>query len=367
MTIDVNALFITDTAAALLNKGLDLAQAIGLPVTSWRAGDPTRSLYQYLAEVLATLEGSRAEFIKAGFLSTASGDWLTVLASDVYGVDRREATYSTPSVVLHNAGGGQYPIDPGELTLKSTATGATFHNTSGGLLVGGASITLTLTADSPGSVGTVVANEIDALVTTLLGVTVSSSTAAIGLDEQDDPSLKSDCRDSRGALSPNGPADAYDYVARNPKLTGVSTITRSRATSYSATGHVTVYVAGPNGGVSGADVLAAQAAIETWATPLCVTPTVVSAAETVVNVTGTIHGDDVPADFLARESAALAVLFSGLPIADAGGDSLAVSLLVATLHAAIPLKAVVLSAPAADVTIPAGHVPKLGTVTITEI
>ena len=58
-TIPVTSLFIVKTAAEIFALGREVAQALGLPVTSWRTGDPTRSLYKYLAEVLAILEACR--------------------------------------------------------------------------------------------------------------------------------------------------------------------------------------------------------------------------------------------------------------------------------------------------------------------
>jgi hypothetical protein len=86
MSIQVAALIAVQTAAQYLDAGLELAATYGLPVTTWRAGDPTRTLYKFLAESLAERDGVIAEFIKGGWLSLAEGDWLEVLADEVYGV-----------------------------------------------------------------------------------------------------------------------------------------------------------------------------------------------------------------------------------------------------------------------------------------
>jgi hypothetical protein len=56
MTISVLSLFTAETAAKILSSGLEIAQVLGLPVSTWRNGDPTKSLYHYLAEVLAARE-----------------------------------------------------------------------------------------------------------------------------------------------------------------------------------------------------------------------------------------------------------------------------------------------------------------------
>jgi hypothetical protein len=54
------ALLVVNTAATLYDRGLAIARVLGLPVTSWRTGDPTRSLYKYLATVLASQEEQNA-------------------------------------------------------------------------------------------------------------------------------------------------------------------------------------------------------------------------------------------------------------------------------------------------------------------
>jgi hypothetical protein len=237
-------------------------------------------------------------------------------------------------------------------------------------LVPGASVTLSLIADVDGSAGTVAVNEIDAFVTTALGVTITGSTAAIGLDKQDGPSVKQACRDSRGALSSAGPPDAYQSVATSPKLTGVTTITRAKSTDSSGLGLITIYVAGPNGGVDGASVTAAQDAIEIWADPLGMAPTVVSATEDTIAVTATISGDDVPADFLATITLALQTYFASLPIAGTSGGTVDKYLLAAVIPNALKplvLSGMTLTLPAANVAYLEGHVPKLGAVTVTEV
>lgn len=371
MTIDINALFVLETAASLLRKGLDLAQAVGLPVTSWRPGDPTLAIYKHLATQLGARDQQNVDFIKAGFLSTATGDWLPVVSSEVYGIDQVEATPSTPTVTLHNGAGGFFPIGPGDLTMKSSTSGATFHNTddhsSTDILSAGRTVTFALVADEPGSGGTVALDEVDSLVTTLLGVTVVSSTASIGVDVQDETSLKQDCADTLGALSPDGPPDAYEYVARRSELTGVLTVTRSASVADSGLGTVTLYVAGPNGAVDGASVTAVQNAIEIWATPLCITPTTISASNLVVNIVATVSGDDVPADFEAVLTAALSSYMATLKIAKGAGLKVSHSKLEAQFYKTLALDDVVLSTPAADVPYFEGQVPVIGTVSITEV
>ncbi len=363
MTISVAALFVARTAAEILSLGLEIAAAVGLPVTSWRTGDPTRSLYVYIAEVLATVEGVAAEHVKASFLSSATGDWLKVLALETFGVEAVEATYAAGalSVTLHNGGGGFYEIESGDLTFKNSATGATYHCTSGGTLSAGATVAFDIVADVPGSEGTSAANEIDELVTTLLGVTVVSSLAVIGLDEQSEDSIKAQCLASLGALSPSGPADAYEYVARNSDLTGVTDITRAKSTDNSTTGVVTVYVAGPTGPVAAASVTAALAAIFIWAKPLCITPTVVNATPATIDVDVTIAGDDIPTDYASTIESALGAYFSTIDI----GGIVSESEIIYAVRSVIPQAyQIAVTSPASDLALSAGVVAVLGDVDV---
>jgi hypothetical protein len=365
--IDITLLFVVATQAQLYARALEVASALGLSVTSWRAGDPTRSLYYYLAEVLSTLETIVSEYIKSGFLSTATGKWLTILASELYGVERELATYATPTVTLVNGGGGFYPLEVGDLTVKCSATGKTFHNTDAFTLSAGTTHTFSLIADEAGSDSAVGEDEIDEFVTTLLGVTISGSGEATARDEQSDDSLKDQCRASLGALSPNGPADAYEYVVRNSALTGSSEITRAKTAADSDTGDVTVYVAGVNGAVSGGAITLAQAAVLRWATPLCVTPTVVNGANVEVDFEAEVEakvGEDLP---FGWEAVLAGAVQTYLEEVDFNG-SITLSKLDQVAHDALPAaKKITWVEPAADVELALNEVPLPGDFAFSEV
>src|SRR6185437_772471 len=291
------------------------------------------------------------------------------------------ATYAETSVTLTNSGGAVYILEAGDLTFRNSTTGATYHNTSGGTLpaiVGSTpgTLSVTVTADQAGSAGSASAGEIDALVTTLLGVTVTNPAAAVGVDQQDDSVTRQQCRNKLGSLSPNGPASAYSYVAQNSTLTGIQTVTRSRVYPDSDTGDVQIYVAGPSGGVSSGDVAAVQSAIEKWATPLCITPTVSSANNVTVNVTYTLWVyqsiNQTSSQIQASVQTALENLFAARPI---GGDiippattgAMYVSLIESAIRNVVDPQAfcVSVSAPSSDTALGNGDVPVLGTVMAT--
>jgi phage-related baseplate assembly protein len=380
MTVSLAALLVQETKARIYAAGLEVATDLGLPVTTWSAGDPTRSLYHFMAETLEALESMIAGYVASGFLSYATGEFLQLLASEVYDVDFVEETFATTTVVLSNAGGGVYPIEAGDVTVKNSTTGVTYRNTTGGTIASGPGTTLTVTvvADEGGSDGSAGIGEIDEMVTTFLGVTCSNDAAAVGLDEESDASIRERCRDKLGAFSPNGPADAYAYVARTAALTGTSGITRVRVYPDSDTGDVLVYLAGPAGAVSAPDLALGEAAILEWATPLCITPTVAAASNVTIAVTYTIWLYQAvgvtEAEAEAAIETALEDMFAVRPI---GGDiltgdltgSMFKSLIESTIRGVYPDDCfrVSVSAPAGDTALTNAQVAALGTVTATAV
>src|SRR5690606_14818917 len=93
-----------------------------------------------------------------------------------------------------------------------------------------------------GSASSSSAGEITEIVTTMLQVTCSNPVALIGRDEESDPALRQRCRDSLGALSPNGPQAAYEYWAKSALRADGQPVNVNRVwvSTASSIGHVTV-------------------------------------------------------------------------------------------------------------------------------
>jgi hypothetical protein len=322
MTVNISTLFTVLTQSEWFSRGLEIARVVGLPVTTWRTGDPTRSYYLFISEILASLDGPAGEFVRSSFLSSARGDWLRVLADEVYGVVPDDATYAEPTVTLTNTGGGVYEIEAGDLTVRASTTSKTYHSTSVASLGPGDTETVQLVADEAGSDSSVGVNEIDEFVTSFDGVEIASSTAGLANDAATDDEVKDQCRASRGALSPNGPADAYIWVAKNSDLTGLTGINRA-ASAPSTTGLVTVTVASQSGAVLSPALDAIEAAILRWATPLCGSVVVVSATEFEVDGIYTIYKSPdlsaTTAEITAAVYSALDALFAATRIGGQGG------------------------------------------------
>lgn len=363
-------------AADWLKKGLAVAEALGLPVSSWTAGDPTRSLYHYNAQGLGELEQARTQFAQSGFLDTAQGDWLKLGAKQVYDVDAIESTRATTDVILTNTAGGEFPLEERSVTFRNGTTEKTYTNITGGLLSPGPGTTLTVTveADEPGSASSALPGEINELVTTLLGVTVTNPLRAVAIDDESKARLVLRCRAQPGALSSNGPRDAYVAVALNPKKTGTTNVTRAQSIRDSDEGKVTLYIASPSGPVTQADRDAVQTAILKWATPQCFKPNVQSANAVIVDIAYQLWVYDsierTEDDIRAAVHAALERMAEVHPI---GGDVIppaATGRLYRSLIETTILRVVqefgfrvALTAPATDIDLERHEVAVIGTVT----
>lgn len=373
----LESLLIQETQAEIYDAFLSIATAIGLPVTSWQPGDPTRSLYFIESEFLEKLETIVVGFIKSDFLDFATPEWLVQVAKQKFNVDVPDATFAEGDLILTNSGGGVFDLTPGDLTVKSSVSNKTYHNSTGGHLAGnGGVLTVTVVADEAGSDSSAGAGEINQLVTGLLNVTCSNPAALIGLDQQPAATTIAQCRAKLASLSPNGPAAAYEFVALSPSLTGINTIARARAFADSEFGNVTLYVASAGGAVSGPDITAVQAAILKLATPLCITPTTISANPVLVNITYTIwiyqSVNQTTTQIAAAIETALEDMFASRKI---GGDiippattgKLYISLIEGTIGDVFPTQTfrVQLSAPAFDIPLNNGDVAELGTLTPT--
>lgn len=373
MTININTLFSAETAERLLALGLQIAKALGLPTTSWRTGDPEPTFFEFNAEALAARDQQLTDYIMAGWLSSAvararetgSQVWLELLAYEMFGVTVPGAGYATPTITLVNGGGGNYPRGVGEITVRNTSTGKTYHNTDAPApLNAGATVTYQLEADEAGSASGVGVDEIDEIVTTMLGVTIDGNTSGYASDAPTPEEIQTLCLATLGALSPNGPPDAYEYVCLTPSLSGQTEVTRAYAYKFSTRGQVQVVVASATGPVSVGSLSQCQDAVEKYATPLCITPTVSSAVANVHAVSATIHGAAIPSDFLPKIEAAVAAYFASVKIA----GTVARSAIIAAIHRAVPeIEVVVLTLPATDTVLGALEVPTPGVVTIVEV
>lgn len=319
---DLATIIVAETRKALYAKMLDVASALGLATESWEAGDPTRTLFDAVSRLLEAYEGGVVEAIKSGFAELATGASLTIVAEYVYGVTRTPAARATASVLLANTGALTYSWDADELVFVNSSTGATYRNQAAATLTGSSTVTVTVIADEAGTDSNAGVGEIDALQSPIAKISAASTTSAVGADEETDAALRARCLAKLGSLSPNGPADAYHYVATTSELTGSTETTRTRVRGDSSNGTVYLFIAGNSGLVSTGAQTAVEAACSTYATPLTVSLTVVRATNVTVPITYALWVYDTiaktSAEIQADVSDALLEAFRLRPI---GGDA----------------------------------------------
>lgn len=284
--LTIDQLFTPLTKEQVKQKLYDLAAGLGLPTTAWVSGAPTRVLIAILSEIYGTfLAPLLVSLAKSGFLDDAEGNWLTLLAAKVYGVTRIEATFATGEVTVTNAGAGVYAFEIGEFSVRNSTTGATYHNAAYFEINGAGAVAVDIVADVAGSAGSSGPGDIDELVVAITNVSVTNADDVLGVDAESDEDLRQRCRDRLGALSPNGPADAYRYVALTPELNGGANVNRCLVKEASGDATLTIVVAAPDGAPTGGDVTLVQAAIDAYATPDSVTATVFAAIEQALTYT----------------------------------------------------------------------------------
>lgn len=305
----------------------DLLAAVGVKARSWKAGGTARTIIGVTSKVISGFTNVMSAGIKGTILELAEGVWLTVLAKYVYGVERIGATVASGTITLINAGGGVYDLAPGELVVLATGPKKAYRNTAAISL--GPLETLQdvpIEALEVGSASSAAPGEIDAFVTPLLDVTVTNVSPVIGQDEQSDPSLRQDCADARGALSPFGAPGAYAYFAKrvpggkallrtDGSAVGVS---RVQVVRTNLSGLVTVYVASPSGELSTEDLELVDNNIKLYAVPAGITEHTFNGNPTDVVVLYTAYADaaagETATQIKAKIDASLIEYFASFPI-----------------------------------------------------
>lgn len=361
----------------------DVLGIVGVNTTVWKPGAVVRTMITAVSIVAAAFSSLQAKIARAGWLELADGAWLTLVARYVFNVERFEATFASGEATLTNAGGGVYTLDPNDLVISNPDTGKTYRNTAPFTLGALSSITIPIVATEAGSASTSTPNTIVELETPLLGVTCTNAKAVVGQDEESDPSLRTRCYEKLGALSPNGPWDAYSSAARNARRSDGTQIgvTRVRVQD-DGYGAVNTYVATATGGVTGTagdvetDLGAVDDAIQRQAGPLAVTANTYSASPVTVPVTyelwmyntSGLSEEEIKAAVAERLTTGMATQPIGGNVIGSDPGKIFLDSIRTTIGATRPeIFHVVLTSPAADVVLDEDEVPVLGAVTATAI
>jgi uncharacterized phage protein gp47/JayE len=352
----------------------------GAKTTAWKPGSVVRTIIAGTSIVLSGFSELSAAIASGGFLDLATGSWLTLVAQYVFGVERQTGTFATGEVTLTNTSGSNYSGGADDLIVQNSTTGKEYRSTGAWSVAPFSTADVDVRAVEAGADSTSPPGEIDTLVTTLGGVTVSNTNQITGNDEEDDEELRRRCLERTGPLSPMGPKDAYGYAARSAVTSGGDAIGVTRvATEALGDGTVNVWVATDSGGVTGdagdpeTDLGAIAAAIYENAEPLSVEAIVDSATPLSTPITYELwiytSSGLTEAEVKDLVEVALEELFASTPI---GGHLVGtlrrvyVSDIVAAIDSVAPeVFRVDVTVPAADFAVPIDNVPVLGTITAT--
>jgi hypothetical protein len=264
--ISIQDLLVPVTAPQARANAVTALVAMGIRADLWRVGGSLSTMLTVVTAAYAQFTILFAQAIASGFLTTATGGWLTLLAFYVYGVTRPVATFATGLLTLTNTLGGVYNYAAGAATFLDSTSKQTYTNLDPIALGPLSTQTIRIQCTAAGTIGNAPPGEVDALVTTMLGVTCGNASAIAGSDALSDPGLVALCLAKLGATSVRGPRNAFAFavsVALNAVNGAPVNINRQSVSRSSHTGTVTIVVAAPSGAPDPNDVAGVVTSIET--------------------------------------------------------------------------------------------------------
>ena len=343
----------TPTAASVRDRLFSFLAANGFPVSSWQTGSVGRRFVEAESQCSADAFAQAGAIAAGGYLDTATGDWLTLLAHSHYAVEKYPAVFARGTAVLTDAAGaGPYVIAPQSLWAASTS-GRRFQNATGATLPQNGTLALTWQAESPGSAWNVPVGALTSLVTSLPGVTLANPSIGrgaaawltqVGNEAEADEAVRIRCRARWPTLGTGATALVYEGWARSASAEVQKVKVFGNTPS---AGQVTVVGATAAGGLS-SGALAAMVAYITPRTPLCVVPNIFSASQVTVPVVATLY---VRAAYAPGALAAALTQLTAYQAAQDIGATVYLAALIEQLMLAPGAVNVVVSSPPGDVSL----------------
>lgn len=115
------------TLDQIVSSVKNVASTLGLLPSDWKSGDPEETLVQAIGQTIVLWWNTYALMaIMSGFLDYATAAWLTLLAKNVFNVDRILATFATGTWTASNSSGSPLgPFNPGDLVFVCEDTAKT--------------------------------------------------------------------------------------------------------------------------------------------------------------------------------------------------------------------------------------------------
>jgi hypothetical protein len=273
MAMTIEQLTATPTRDQIFDQMITWLVAQGIPADQWRRGGTARSILRVVASSYYALAVLISFIAGAGFLPTATGDFLTLLARYVYGVERVVSTFATGQILASNSSGGNYTYQPGELLVANTITKKGYRNTAAVTLNSGdVDVPVDIEAIDLGTASNATAGQITTVSISDAGVTCTNPFAVLAQNAWTDEVLRAACLAKLGALSLLGPRGAYVYAIQTATFEGAPVnVNRWSISPSSSKGLVTIRIASPSGPVTADDLQAVKDRIEEVARPDSVT------------------------------------------------------------------------------------------------
>ncbi len=181
MAVSLSDLLTVPTEDNLRQQFLSDLNSADFPITDWQSGATLKTyIFLQARAYLIAIGQVIAQIAAGGYLTEAQGEWLTLLALQIFNIVRQEATFTIQRATLTcGAGNGPYTIKVGDLVAQTTA-GHRYRNITAGTLATSGTLELQWQGEGPNDSTDPASNYVDQqntmtiLVTPLLGVTVNN-------------------------------------------------------------------------------------------------------------------------------------------------------------------------------------------------
>ncbi len=215
MPLAIDDLIDPPTEDQIFETFLDTLESFLIPARSWRRAGVARTILRVVAKTYAGFGLVISEAVRSGFLETARGGWLTLLARNVFDVERRAATFAAGEIELSNTGGGIFAFAIDAARFVWTVKGKAYTNAEAFTLNPGETKLVAIHAVEVGAASSAPPDEITQIETTMLGVTATNPESVVGSDEEPDEELRAACKNKLASISVRGPRGAY--ALRGPR------------------------------------------------------------------------------------------------------------------------------------------------------
>lgn len=344
--LDVAAQTTPADVTALLLKWLS---DVGLPATSWAEDSVPRRLIAGESVALADAMNLTAAIANGNILDYSAGDWLTLLALNVYQLTRKVAIPARGPVLVTNNSGGIQNIVVGQLLIRSTQTGAVYRNLDAASIANGATASVLFQAEEAGLVGNAAVNTVTDALTPIPGISFNNPGASnvwltqIGTREESDESLRTRCKARWPGRGGGKTLLAYEGMALEIQQVRQARVFANKP----GDGKAIIVIAGDSNPLDNSVVLNAEALILPRAS-LCALVDVQAASAVNLSIVATVY---VAAAFLSTTAVAVDTAIRSLIAGRRIGQGVYRAEIIEALMSVPGAGNATLAAPITDVTI----------------